>query len=140
MLEHAVNGNVARAEITAMSDEKSTPPSGAAFLSGDDLHGRGAIGLTFSFLFIITGIITGVFGTSISPYMFFWQASEEVEEEIALSLSPDEKGQSALPRNFIRNMRIDTTVSMVSAELVQSFIIITTGSACAGARKCGTTV
>ena len=82
------------------------------------------IELTFSFLFIITG----VFGTSISPYMFFWQASEEVEEEIALGLSPDERGQPALPLNFIRNMRIDTTVGMVSAELVQWFIIITTGS------------
>jgi NRAMP (natural resistance-associated macrophage protein)-like metal ion transporter len=82
------------------------------------------IELTFSFLFIITG----VFGTSISPYMFFWQASEEVEEEIALGLLPDELGQPTLPLNFIRNMRIDTTVGMVSAELAQWFIIITTGS------------
>ena len=32
---------------------------------------------TFAFLFIITG----VFGTTISPYMFFWEASEEVEED-----------------------------------------------------------
>ena len=82
------------------------------------------IELTFSFLFIITG----VFGTSISPYMFFWQASEEVEEEIALGLSPDDAVRPTLPLNFIRNMRIDTTVGMISAELVQWFIIITTGS------------
>jgi Mn2+/Fe2+ NRAMP family transporter len=82
------------------------------------------IELTFSFLFIITG----VFGTSISPYMFFWQASEEVEEELALGLSPDEKGQPTLPFDFIRNMRIDTTIGMVAAELAQWFIIITTGS------------
>lgn len=82
------------------------------------------IELTFSFLFIITG----VFGTSISPYMFFWQASEEVEEEIALNLTNDEHGRPKLPLNFIRNMRIDTTIGMVSAELVQWFIIITTGS------------
>jgi Mn2+/Fe2+ NRAMP family transporter len=32
---------------------------------------------SFNFLFIITG----VFGTTITPYMFFWQASQEVEEE-----------------------------------------------------------
>ena len=32
---------------------------------------------SFAFLFIITGVL----GTTISPYMFFWQASEEVEEE-----------------------------------------------------------
>ena len=40
------------------------------------------IELTFAFFFIITG----VFGTSISPYMFFWQASEEVEEEREVSM------------------------------------------------------
>ena len=34
-----------------------------------------------SFLFIAMFIITAVLGTTISPYMFFWQASEEVEEE-----------------------------------------------------------
>ncbi len=82
------------------------------------------IELSFSFLFIITG----VFGTSISPYMFFWQASAEVEEQIALKLPMGDRGQPRLPRNFIRNMRIDTTIGMVSAELVQWFIIITTGS------------
>lgn len=82
------------------------------------------IEFTFSFLFIITG----VFGTSISPYMFFWQASEEVEEEIALGFSPDDGARPVLPPNFIRNMRIDTTVGMISAELAQWFIIITTGS------------
>ena len=82
------------------------------------------IELTFSFLFIITG----VFGTSISPYMFFWQASTEVEEEIALNLPMGGGGQPQLPRHFIRNMRIDTTIGMICAELVQWFIIITTGS------------
>ncbi len=35
------------------------------------------IELTFPFLFVITGVL----GTTISPYMFFWQASEETEEE-----------------------------------------------------------
>lgn len=82
------------------------------------------IELSFSFLFIITG----VFGTSISPYMFFWQASEEVEEELALGVPLDAGGQPELPRDFIRNMRIDTTVGMVASELAQWFIIITTGS------------
>ena len=79
---------------------------------------------TFGFLFLVTG----VFGTSISPYMFFWQASEEIEEENLLGLPPDEKGAPTLPWDFIRNMRIDTAVGMVSAEVVQWFIIVTTGS------------
>lgn len=82
------------------------------------------IEFTFSFLFIVTG----VFGTTISPYMFFWQASEEVEEEIAMNIAAPEGGRPRLPQNFMRNMRIDTAIGMVSAELVQWFIIITTGS------------
>lgn len=82
------------------------------------------IEFTFGFLFIITG----VFGTSISPYMFFWQASEEVEEEIALDLPIGENGQPGLPLNFIRNMRIDTTIGMVASQFAQWFIIVTTGS------------
>ena len=52
----------------------------------------------------------------------------QVEEEFALGLPVDEKGQPELPRDFIRNMRIDTTVGMVATELAQWFIIITTGS------------
>ncbi len=83
------------------------------------------IEFTFAFFFIITG----VFGTSISPYMFFWQASEEVEEERAVGM-PMRKadGLPKLPRRFIRDMRIDTLVGMVSAELAQWFIIITTAT------------
>lgn len=82
------------------------------------------IELTFSFFFIITG----VFGTSISPYMFFWQASEEVEEERAVGMRSGKDGQPRLPKKFIRNMRIDTLVGMASAELAQWFIIITTAT------------
>lgn len=82
------------------------------------------IEFSFDFLFIITG----VFGTSISPYLFFWQTSQEVEEELALDLPKDRSGRPRLPRNFLQRMRIDTTIGMISAELVQWFIIITTGS------------
>ncbi len=82
------------------------------------------IEFTFAFLFIITG----VFGTTISPYMFFWQASEEVEEEIAAGVRTGKRGKPLILRNSIRDMRIDTTIGMVSSELVQWFIIVTTGS------------
>lgn len=78
----------------------------------------------FEFLFLVTG----VFGTSISPYMFFWQASEEVEEEIDLGLEKGLNGQPELPPAMISDMRIDTTVGMLAAELAQWFIIVTTGS------------
>jgi NRAMP (natural resistance-associated macrophage protein)-like metal ion transporter len=79
---------------------------------------------TFTFLFIITG----VFGTTISPYMFFWQASEEVEEQIKMGLVAKANGERDLPRHFIRNMRIDTAIGMVAAEVAQWFIIMTTAT------------
>lgn len=79
---------------------------------------------TFAFLFIITG----VFGTTISPYMFFWQASEEVEEQIQLGVAAKDDGAPDLPQYFIRNMRIDITVGMIAAEVAQWFIIMTTAT------------
>ncbi len=80
--------------------------------------------LSFTFLFIITG----VFGTSISPYMFFWQASEEVEEEHAEGVPTTASGKPKLPANYLRNVRIDTTAGMIAAEVAQWFIIITTAT------------
>lgn len=82
------------------------------------------IELTVSFLFIITG----VFGTSISPYMFFWQASQEVEEEVARNIPARKHGEPRLPSRFIADMRLDTSAGMVAAEAAQWFIIITTAS------------
>lgn len=82
------------------------------------------IEFSVSFLFIITG----VFGTSISPYMFFWQASQEVEEEVARNVPRRPNGRPRLPRRFLSDMRLDTTAGMVAAEAAQWFIIITTAS------------
>jgi len=77
------------------------------------------IELSFSFLFVITGVL----GTTISPYMFFWQASEETEEEREAHLI----GKDGRPRinwGFIRNMRIDNFAGMLSSEVVTWAIII----------------
>ena len=82
--------------------------------------------LEFNFAFLF--IITGVFGTTISPYMFFWQASQEIEEEIALGLPARREGDPPVARRVIRNMRIDTTAGMAAAEVVQWFIIMTTAT------------
>lgn len=78
----------------------------------------------FGFLFLIVG----VFGTSISPYMFFWQASEEVEEEEAHGITNDANGRPAGLVALVTAMRIDTAAGMIAAELAQWFIIVTTGS------------
>jgi NRAMP (natural resistance-associated macrophage protein)-like metal ion transporter len=82
------------------------------------------IELSVGFFFIITG----VFGTSISPYMFFWQASQEVEEEIAQGLESKPDGRPRLPHHYLADMRIDTAAGMVAAEAAQWFIIITTAT------------
>jgi NRAMP (natural resistance-associated macrophage protein)-like metal ion transporter len=82
------------------------------------------IEFTFSFLFLITG----VFGTTISPYMFFWQASGEVEEERAAHLGFTEECRPILTENFLRDLKIDNAVGMIVAEAAQWFIIITTAT------------
>jgi Mn2+/Fe2+ NRAMP family transporter len=67
--------------------------------------------LTFSFLFIITGLI----GTTISPYMFFWQASEETEEEKAAHLI--RRGKVYITWKFIKDLRLDTLIGMFFSQL-----------------------
>ncbi len=83
------------------------------------------IQFNFGYLFIITG----VFGTTITPYMFFWQGSQEVEEEIAHHHAPA-AGEGAPKRlqKIIRDIRIDTTLGMLASEIAQWFIIITTAT------------
>jgi NRAMP (natural resistance-associated macrophage protein)-like metal ion transporter len=75
--------------------------------------------LSFSFLFIITGVL----GTTISPYMFFWQASEEVEEEREHHLL-HRHGKPSLTKRFIKNLRIDTFVGMFVSSITTWSIIV----------------
>jgi NRAMP (natural resistance-associated macrophage protein)-like metal ion transporter len=69
--------------------------------------------------------VVAVFGTTISPYLFFWQASQEVEDELA-----DPKANSLLraPGQAAANLRrikIDTCVGMGFSNLVAFFIVLT---------------
>lgn len=73
-------------------------------------------------------ILTGVLGTTITPYMFFWQASEEVEEEISKKIISKSTTLPRISRTFIRNLRIDNVVGMFLSQLTTWFIIITTAS------------
>jgi len=72
-------------------------------------------------------ILTGVLGTTISPYMFFWQASEEVEEE-----KSDNKmkvvGKPIITKSFLRDLRIDNALGMLFSEIITWSIIATTAS------------
>lgn len=70
--------------------------------------------------------IAALLGTTISPYLFFWQADEEVEEEIEQhKLTDAGEGTPVVRDSEIRQMRIDTTVGMFFSNLIAFFIIIT---------------
>lgn len=76
----------------------------------------------------ITNILA-ILGTTISPYLFFWQASEEVEEEIAHhKLRRMGAGQPKVTPKDISRLRIDTIIGMFFSNLVMFFIIITAGA------------
>jgi NRAMP (natural resistance-associated macrophage protein)-like metal ion transporter len=73
-------------------------------------------------------VVVAVFGTTISPYLFFWQAGAEVEDmnERADSASLLDE-PSAAPRE-LRRIRIDTYVGMGASNIVALFIVWTTAA------------
>jgi len=75
--------------------------------------------LSFAFFFIITGVL----GTTISPYMFFWQASEEVEEEKSRHMLK-KNGRPMITKKFIRNLRWDNMIGMALSNFATWSIIV----------------
>ena len=71
--------------------------------------------------------LVGILGTTISPYLFFWQAAEEVEEDIALGKSTVEQRQGASHRE-LRRSRNDVITGMFFSNLVMYFIILTSAA------------
>jgi Mn2+/Fe2+ NRAMP family transporter len=71
-------------------------------------------------------VVVGVFGTTISPYLFFWQCSEEVED---LRAQPDVRSLiddgAAAPRE-LRRIRWDTWSGMLYSNVTAFFIILAT--------------
>lgn len=73
--------------------------------------------------------IVAILGTTISPYLFFWQADEEVEEEIEHhKLQAIGVGTPKFNKSDIKAMRLDTMVGMFFSNLVMFFIIATSAS------------
>jgi Mn2+/Fe2+ NRAMP family transporter len=70
--------------------------------------------------------MVALFGTTISPYLFFWQASQEVEE---LRADPQAEPLKKAPRQIrrqLRRIKLDTAIGMGFSNLVAWFIILTT--------------
>ncbi len=70
-------------------------------------------------------LVVAIFGTTISPYLFFWQSSEEVEDEEAKGDGSLLEHPKAAPAELSR-IRWDTLVGMGFSNLIAFFIILTT--------------
>ena len=81
------------------------------------------IEFNLAFLFIITGVV----GTTISPYMFFWQASEEIEEAREERLIHKD-GTVLMNHHFMKRLRLDNLVGMIASQIATWSIIVTTAT------------
>lgn len=82
--------------------------------------------IEFNLGYVMTMI--GFLGTTISPYLFFWQASEEIEEEIAIDKIKDFNCKPEVKAREIKAMGNDTKIGMLFSNLMTFFIIITTAA------------
>ena len=72
-------------------------------------------------------VLVAILGTSISPYLFFWQAAQEVEEERAEGRNTVAKRQGATDSE-LRRARTDVLTGMFFSNFVMYFIILTTAA------------
>ena len=70
----------------------------------------------------------GFLGTTISPYLFFWQASGEIEKEIADGRVKDFSRKPEIRRLEIKDMGTDTKIGMLFSNVMTFFIILTTAA------------
>jgi Mn2+/Fe2+ NRAMP family transporter len=68
----------------------------------------------------------GILGTTISPYLFFWQASQEVEEERAAGRNLSQRRGAT--DEEIRRLRVDVLTGMFASNFIMYFIILTTAA------------
>src|SRR5215212_303336 len=76
-------------------------------------------------------MFVAIFGTSISPYLFFWQASEEAEEDVAKhkikEISSSDKGNIPnISQKEVKTMRSDIAVGIALSHFIMWTIILTT--------------
>jgi NRAMP (natural resistance-associated macrophage protein)-like metal ion transporter len=97
------------------------------------------IGVNWSQVFIATIIphievtpafamlFVAIFGTTISPYLFFWQTSQEAEESVLKNkIKGIGEGRPKIKKKEIRMMRADNAVGMAFSQIIMWFIILTT--------------
>lgn len=67
--------------------------------------------------------IVAILGTSISPYLFFWQASQEVEEMRVRGIEPGHDDVEAV-RHDLKRVRFDTLVGMIFSNGIAFFVML----------------
>jgi NRAMP (natural resistance-associated macrophage protein)-like metal ion transporter len=72
-------------------------------------------------------LVCAILGTTISPYLFFWQTSQEVEEQILQGKTTLKERQSATSPADVKSMRIDVWSGMFLSNMVMFFIIAACG-------------
>src|SRR6266566_6957036 len=101
----------------------------AAFLAHPDwravLHSTLIPHFEWSSRYIATFV--GILGTTISPYLFFWQAAQEVEEERKIGHHTVKEREGATDKE-LRKSRTDVLMGMFFSNLVMYFIILTTAA------------
>lgn len=100
-----------------------------AFMVGQDWHA--IFVATFTTMPTITSgtayILVGMLGTTISPYLFFWDTSQVVEEELA-SRRLCAARPPKITKHFLQTLRIDNAVGMTLASVTAWFIVIVCAS------------
>ncbi|HEY1807384.1 MAG TPA: divalent metal cation transporter [Acidobacteriaceae bacterium] len=101
----------------------------AAFFAKPDLGEvlRGTLLPSFTWNRGFLTLTVGILGTTISPYLFFWQSNQEVEEEIAAGRTTLAARKGATKAE-LRYARIDVTLGMFLSNMVMYFIILSTAA------------
>jgi Mn2+/Fe2+ NRAMP family transporter len=75
-------------------------------------------------------IIVGILGTTISPYLFFWNTSEVVEDEVENHRISNSNGISIprISKRFMRSLKVDNLVGMTLAAVSAWFIVVACAS------------
>src|ERR1041384_1992231 len=98
---------------------------GAAFLArphwGEVLKATFVPALRFDHQYLMT--LVAIFGTTITPYLFFWQASQEVEEELRMGRETLAEREGATDRE-LRIAEIDVDAGMIFASVVFYFVVL----------------
>lgn len=72
-------------------------------------------------------LICAILGTTISPYLFFWQTSQEVEEQILQGKTTVRERQAVTTKEEVHSMRVDVWSGMFLSNIVMFFIIAACG-------------